>query len=51
MTTTARGSGKTVGQPHVHDWDRPPGGGRPNADNRGGARLPNSGEVRPRAKL
>ncbi|UGQ48737.1 RHS repeat domain-containing protein [Massilia endophytica] len=40
-------SGKKGGKPHVHDWDRPPGGGRPNADNRGGARPPQPGEVRP----
>ena len=26
---------------HVHDWDRPPGGGKPKDDNRGPPRPPN----------
>ena len=33
-----------LGAPHVHDWGRPPNGGRPTADDRGPGRLPKPGD-------
>ena len=38
--------GKKTGKPHVHDWKRPPDGGRPSAEDRGPARPPKPEEVR-----
>jgi RHS repeat-associated protein len=37
-------NGRTVGQPHAHDWGRPPDGSRPTADDRGPARPLRPGE-------
>ena len=31
-------------KPHVHDWDRPVGGGPPTKDNRGPGRPPRAGD-------